>query len=134
MSGRIFSVFSMWNKELIEEWKLAVESNLVELHAFRLDIATIQDKYFNGNPVLLSDLAEELAVIIADIEKTVVNFNESVADKIEACQKIDLESWRQNAGKVSHELVAYIVDMAKVEALDCLEESDAARDLAERYL
>ena len=48
--------------------------------------------------------------------------------------KIDLEVSRQNASREANQLITYIVDMAKAEALDCLGEREEGVRLVERYL
>jgi hypothetical protein len=48
--------------------------------------------------------------------------------------KIDLDILRKSASKEVNQLVVYIVDMAKAEALDCLGDREAAVKAAERYI
>ena len=47
---------------------------------------------------------------------------------------IDLEALRKNGINEANPQIAYLADMAKAEALDCLGDKQAAVKLAERYL
>lgn len=49
-------------------------------------------------------------------------------------ERLDLEALRQNAIKVSPQPMAYIIDMAKAEALDSLGQEEEGIKLAEKYL
>ena len=127
LDGIRLSRFKPDNKEnLIEEWKKAVAYCLVELYAFRQAVVFIQKSYFEGQPVLFPDVAKDLSDIITEAETTVNNFNGSFPEVIELYKTIDLEVLRQNANKEANQLIAYIVDMAKAEALDCLGDEQAA--------
>ena len=63
-----------------------------------------------------------------------IRFNDDLATGMGLCKKIDLEILRQSATMQANQLIAYIVDMAKAEALDCLRDQKAAVKVAERYL
>jgi len=47
---------------------------------------------------------------------------------------VDLDTIRNNARSRASQVVTYIIDHAKVEALDCLGDTKAAMKLAEKYL
>jgi hypothetical protein len=121
-------------ENLIKEWKEAVGYCLVELYAFYQAVAFIQKSYFEGQAVLFPDVAKELADITTEAETTVSNFNNGFPDPKEPFSPIDLETLRQNAGKQTGQIIAYIVDMAKVEALDCMGDEKTARELAQQYI
>lgn len=57
-----------------------------------------------------------------------------VSDSLELFKPLDLEAIRSSARLQSSQVVTYIVDLAKAEALDCLGDSKTAMNLAERYL
>ena len=61
-------------------------------------------------------------------------FNDSCSRETEQGYSIDLEQVRKSAGKKTTEQTAYLVDIAKAEALDALGEREAGIRLAERYL
>ncbi len=115
-----------WKQESIRDWKLAAHAVLVELLAYQQAITSIQNSYFEGQQVLFHDVVKDLAEIITIAEGVVDNFNEFFAESMHLCEKIDLEALRQNATKEANRMIAYIVDMAKAEALDCLGDEKAA--------
>jgi hypothetical protein len=49
-------------------------------------------------------------------------------------EKTDLEILRQNTTREANQLIAYIVDMAKAEALDAMGEDRVAVELIQRHL
>jgi len=106
-----------WKGEIIRDWKPAIESILVELYAFRNAVDFISKNYFEGHQILFPDLERDLTEIINAAEKTVNNFNESLANMFDNIGCIDLEAIRYSVGKVSPRQTTYIVDMAKAEAL-----------------
>ena len=53
---------------------------------------------------------------------------------MELYKPLDFAAIRDNADRETSRVMAYIVDMAKCEALDCMGEEEAATKLAERYL
>ena len=57
---------------------------------------------------------------------------EEVAENSE--DTIDLEVFRQGAGKAVVQQISYLVDMAKAEALDDMGENREALELVARYL
>ena len=75
-----------------------------------------------------------MADIITYAETTISNYNGFFVDLMRLSERIDIEALRQNGFKAANPQIAYVVDMAKAEALDCLGEEKAATKLAERYL
>jgi hypothetical protein len=123
-----------WKLELIPAWKLTFHTRLVELYAIREAFTFISKGYFDGQQILFSDLAKEMADIIAGAETMVNNFNGFFDDIMHLSERIDMDTLRQNGFKESNPQIAYLVDMAKAEALDCLGDEQAAVKLVERYL
>ena len=113
-------------------WKEIAGILLIKLYAFRQAAGTISQRYFDGEEVLFPDLVRSLAELIKYVEELVATFNDEVAGKPE--DKIDLEALRQGAGKAVVQQIAYLVDMAKAEALDAMGEDREALELVERYL
>ena len=81
---------------------------------------------------MFPDLVRSLAELIKYTEELVATFNDEVAGKPE--DTINLEAFRQGAGKAVMQQIAYLVDMAKAEALDAMGEDREALELVERYL
>jgi hypothetical protein len=121
-------------QDLVQEWKKAVHYCMVELYAFRQAVTSIQETYFDGQSILFPDVAKDLAALIVEAEIMVNNFNVSFADEKGLFEAIGLEPIRTNANQEVNRVMAYIVDMAKAEALDCLGEGDKGVGLVERYL
>ncbi len=68
------------------------------------------------------------------IETTLNKFNSAFADEESFYKPLDLEAIRNNAYQETSRVLAYIVDMAKAEALDCLGEREAGVKLVEKYV
>jgi len=113
-------------------WKDIAGGLLTKLYAFRQAAATISQHYFDGKEVLFPDLVRSLAELIKYTEELVAMFNDEVAEKPE--DTMDLEAFRQSAGKAVAQQVSYLVDMAKAEALDAMGEDREALELVEQYL
>jgi hypothetical protein len=123
-----------WKQELITEWRQTLSTCPVGLYSVREAFNYISKGYFDGHQVLFPDLVKELLDIITDEETTVNNFNEFFVDLMHISERIDLDALRQNGIKEAKPQIAYLVDMAKAEALSCLGDNEAAVKLAERYL
>ena len=82
--------------------------------------------------MLFPDLVRSLAELIVYTEKLVAMFNDEVAGKPE--DAMDLEAFRQGAGKAVMPQISYLVDMAKAEALVAVGEDRALVEFAEKYL
>ena len=113
-------------------WKDIAGLLLTKLYAFRQAAATIGQRYFDGEEVLFPDLVRSLSELIKYTEELVATFNDEVAEKPE--YTMDIEAIRQGAGQAITQLISYLVDMAKAEALDQMGEHQVAIELAERHL
>ena len=87
--------------------------------------------------------------VFALVEKVINMFNESLAEDIERLEclivetgdgreearlAIDLAGLMESAQEAAKEQVAYLVDMAKAEALDLLGETRQVLELVDRYV
>jgi hypothetical protein len=133
-SIRIFSFKPDRKENLVQEWKESVTWCLITLYAFHEAVNSIQKSYFDGQHVTFADIWQELGEIITLAETTVNNFNSSFAEGMELFKPLDLEALRSEAQTQASQVVIYIIDSAKVEALDCLGDTETAMKLAERYL
>ncbi len=120
--------------ELVQDWEDAAEEFLVELYTFQDAVASISQHYFDGHHVLFPDLVKNLAHVINGAENLVGNFNDIFANGTEQQGRMDLETIRQGTGTRTVQQTAYLVNMAKAEALDHLGEKQAAIKLAERHV
>jgi hypothetical protein len=62
------------------------------------------------------------------------NFNASFVKTFQYFLPLKLEAIRAKAAKEMHRVIAYIMDMAKAEALECLGKGKAGVELVEKYL
>jgi hypothetical protein len=79
-------------------------------------------------------LVDNLSRVTNGTEKLVGSFNGIFAKGMEQQVVMELESIRRGVNAVTTIQTAYLVDMAKAEALDQLGEKQEAIKLAERYL
>ena len=115
----------------------------------RVAIDSINQRYFDGQQVLFPACIEGFNQLLELVEKTVDIYNDSVAEDIERLEKLlneteDGESKSQltidRTGLVEAvreavvNQVAYMVDMAKAEALDLLGESRQAVELVDQHV
>ncbi len=119
--------------QMAQNWKNTFEMFLGELYAFQEAVASISRRYFDGHEVLFPDPARELAEVVRETEAIVADLKEEL-ERIGQQVVIDLEALRKASGKEASRKTAYMVDMAKAEALDHLGEQRAAIELAVRHL
>ena len=115
----------------------------------RKAIESINQRYFDGQQPLFPSVAEGFDQLLDLVKKTVGIYNDSLAGEIERLEcllnetghrqdesplSIDLAGLIEDAQDVSKEQVAYLVDMAKSDALDVLGETRAAWDLVDHYV
>jgi hypothetical protein len=120
--------------ELRQDWKDAAEAFLTELYSFREGLGSASGKYFDGQPVLFTDAARDLDKVIREAEELAGRFNSDFAKEADKGLQINLETLRPAPGKNIAQPVAFLVDLAKAEALYQLGEQPAAMELVERYL
>ena len=113
-------------------WKNLAGILITAMHAFQQAVLIINQRYFDGEEIMFSDLAKSLADLTKYTEDLVSAFNDHVAKMPE--DKLDLEVLRKAADTTVAGRVSYLVDMAKAEALDALGENRAAVELIQRHL
>ncbi len=119
--------------EMLQDWKQAAETFLIELYVFRDAVTHIEKRYVDGLPLLFPDVARNLAKVVGDTEQLVDLFNGTFG-KMDPNVVVDLEAVRGNALKQAPEKITYLVDMAKADALEEMGEREASISLAGRYL
>ena len=115
----------------------------------RRAIDTIKQRYFDGQQPLFPWVAEGFDQLLALVEKTVDIYNDALAGDIERLGSllndtgdgprespltIDLVGLIENVQGTAKAQVAYLVDMAKADALDLLGESRQALELLDRHV
>ena len=132
----------------VERWKGLTLGFLTEVYILRSAIDTINQRYFDGQQSLFPGVAEGFSELLALMEKTVGIYNDSLAGEIERLEcllnetghrqdesplSIDLAGLIENVQVAAQAQVAYLVDMAKAEALDLLGETRQAFKLVDRH-
>jgi len=132
----------------VKGWKGLTLGFLTEVYILRSAIDTINQRYFDGQQSLFPGVAEGFSELLALMEKTVGIYNDSLAGEIERLEcllnetghrqdesplSIDLAGLIENVQVAAQAQVAYLVDMAKAEALDLLGETRQAFKLVDRH-
>lgn len=117
---------------LIQDWRAAAGMFLSELYAFQNACGSIEKHYFDGHHVLFPDTEDDLLNLIKRVEWLVESFNDLIA-----CGSlkwtIEPDEIRKAASSQASQKAAYLVDMAKAEALDQMGDPKAAAELAGRW-
>ena len=132
----------------VEHWKELTLSFLPEVYTLRGSIWSINQRYFDGQQTLFPTVVEGFDQLLAFMAKLVDIYNEALAEEIERLEKllsemgdgqdaspltIDLAGLIENVEGAAREQAAYLVDMAKAEALDLFGEKRAAFELMDRH-
>ncbi len=122
---------------------------LPELYTLRGAIDSINRRYFDGQQALFPTVAEGFEQLLALVEKTVGVYNENLAGDIERLEwllngtgdeqqasdiKVDLPELNENVQGAAKGQVAYLVDVAKADALEMLGENQKAVELVDRHI
>ena len=124
-------------------------SFLPAIYTLREAIASINLRYFEGQEGLFPAVAEGIDQLLALVEKTVDTYNWDLAGDIERLERllgdtgdgqdeslltIDMTGLIESAQGAAKGQVAYLVDMAKADALDLLGENRRALELVDRHV
>ena len=136
-------------RQRAENWRELGLGFLTEIYTLRGSIELINDRYFDGQQALFPAVAENFADLLALAENTVDIFNESLAGDIECLERllietgdgqdessltIDLAGLVENVQGATKGQAAYLVDMAKGDALDLLGETRRAWELVDCHV
>ena len=136
-------------RQRVENWKELALGFLPEIYTLRNAIDSISQRYFKCQETLFPEVAEGFGELLASVEKLVDIYNEALAEDIERLErllcktgdgqdesplKIDLASLIDSISGAAAEQVAYLVDMAKSDALNLLGETRQAWELVDRHL
>ena len=124
-------------RQRVEHWKGLVLVFLTEIYTLREATDSIRRSYFEGQQIMFPAVAEGFDQLLALVEKTVAIYNENVANVIERMERlsddpgdgrqvspriVDLAVLAGDAQESAKEQLAYLVDMAKADALEILGE------------
>ena len=136
-------------RQRVEHWKEMALGFLPEIYTLRSAINSIKQRYFDGQQTLFPEVAEGFGQLLAWVEKLVDIYNEALAGDIERLERllvetgdvqdespltIDLAGVIESVQGAAWEQVAYMVDMAKADALDLLGETRQAFELVDRHV
>jgi hypothetical protein len=116
----------------LTRWQEEAELFLVELHSLRLAVMTTSKRYFDGHDLLFPALTECLDYLVKAMEVLVEMFNEDLAPRKGA--EVDVVAVEARAGTVGTAQAAFLVDMARAEALDAMGENQAAIQSMGRHI
>ncbi|MFQ6029982.1 MAG: hypothetical protein ACE5Q6_21115, partial [Dehalococcoidia bacterium] len=136
-------------QERVRNWRQMAQGFLLELYTLRQVIDSINQRYFEGQQVLFPKVAEGFVELVDHTERLVELYNENLAEGLDRLAtmlpegepgesnepfSLDAEGLEKLSGKpVSHQ-VTYLVDMAKVEALDTMGENRKAAELLDQHV
>ena len=136
-------------RQRVEDWKESALSFLPEIYTLRRAIDSISRRYFDGQNGLFPDVAEGFEQLFASAKKLVGIYNEALAEEVEQLERllietddgreespltIDLAGLIESVQAVARDQVAYMVDMAKADALELLGETRQAFELVDRHV
>ena len=136
-------------RQRVEHWKISALGFLPEIYILSRAINSISQRYFEGQDPLFSEVSDGFDQLLALVEKLVNIYNEALAGDIERSERllmepgegqnqspltIDLAGLVETVQGSAREQVAYLVDMAKADALDLLGETRQAFELVERHV
>ena len=122
----------------LDLWKSSCEEFLNGLYSMRDVIAFVSKKYFDGHEMLFSEVADGFDVTVKYLEELTEVYNDEVMSmgrhKRRNGRLIASASLQAECAKSSAAHIAYLVDMAKAEALDFMGDNRAGVELAERHI
>ena len=136
-------------RQRVEHWKESALGFVPEIYTLRRAINAISQRYFDGQEALFPEVAEGFGQLLTLVEKLVDIYNEALAWDIERLERlligagdgqnespltIDLADLIEKVQNAAQEQVAYLVDMAKSDALDLLGETHQAWKLVDRHV
>ena len=136
-------------RQRVEHWKISALGFLPEIYILSRAINSISQRYFEGQDPLFSEVSDGFGQLLALVEKLVNIYNEALAGDIERSERllmepgegqnqspltIDLAGLVETVQGSAREQVAYLVDMAKADALDLLGETRQAFELVDRHV
>ena len=136
-------------RQRVEHWKISALGFLPEIYILSRAINSISQRYFEGQDPLFSEVSDGFGQLLALVEKLVNIYNEALAGDIERSERlliepgegqnqspltIDLAGLIETLQGSAREQVAYLVDMAKADALDLLGETRQAFELVDRHV
>ena len=136
-------------RQRVDHWKQSALGFVPEIYTLRRAIDAISQRYFGGQEALFPEVADGFSQLLASVGKLVDIYNEGLAGDIERLERLIFETEDRQDGSpltlnlaglienvqgATREQVAYMVDMAKADALDLLGETRQAFELVDRHV
>ena len=135
--------------EQVRHWKELAHDFLLELYTLRRVINSVNQLYYEGQQALFPQVAQGFEELVGYIERLVDLYNRDLAEELDRLIALmpegdspqSVEPFSLDASileglteKQAEPDAAYLVDMAKVEALDTMGENQKAVELLERHV
>ncbi len=135
--------------ERVRHWKELAHEFLLELYTLRRVINSVNRLYYEGHQALFPQVAEGFEELVGYIERLVDLYNRDLAEGLDHLMAIlperdsqksiepfslDVSTLDGLTEKPAKQDATYLVDMAKVEALDTMGEKEKAVAILDRYV
>jgi hypothetical protein len=134
--------------QCIRDCREMTETFLSEVYSLRQATDGTSQSYFDGHQVLFPSKASDFARLVNCVEELVEGYNEDLANElgqetiltpeglagVEPSNFIDTAVLVEAVTPAARQHTAFLVDMAKAEALDVLGENQAAVTVMERHV
>jgi hypothetical protein len=129
-------------------WREMAGDFLGELYSLRQVADTISQRYLDGGQVPFPFVAEEFVRLIGCIEELVVGYNEDFAKEsghetnsaleglptVESSNFVDTAALEEAVAPGARQHTAFLVDMARAEALNSMGEHQKAMELVDQHI
>lgn len=132
-----------------QKWREMAEGYVGELYALQVSFDSINLRYFDGQLGLFLESAHALSQLVKQAEKPVGGYNQNMAAEFELLDStiegsdargsenrwsIDQSNLYKSTQRAATDQAAYLVDMAKAEALDAMGETERAVQLVDQHI
>jgi hypothetical protein len=132
----------------VGDWREIASDFLGDLYSLQRAADAISRRYFDGRQLVFPAHGRSLARLVEVVEELAEGFNKDFAnesvqetgltpDEIEATSSrsaIDIVALKQAVAPAAQQHTAFLVDMARAEALDAMGENRAAVAIVERHV
>ncbi|MCL2149318.1 MAG: hypothetical protein FWH51_00015 [Dehalococcoidia bacterium] len=119
-------------RQATAEWREQAEEVLIELIAFEQAVAKIDQHYYAGEGVLFYDYANNLKSCVEELKALIDVFNDEPEMLSE--DPLDIKFVLKEAERMASVKLAQLIDLAKVEVLTILGESQSAANIVARNI
>jgi hypothetical protein len=117
----------------LNEWAISLRTFAAELFSFQAATTLIQDKYFDGECILLKDAVAELEQQTTTVQTLIAAFDNAVIKAGQPEFVTNTDKLREAVRERASERAGYIAALAKSKMLDDFGEPDAADAVIKPY-